>query len=137
MVSQVNAAPLPVLLLVEDEALILLTVEETLKEGGFDIFTASDGNIAMKEIEEDCARFSAVVTDVDLGNGPSGWEIARRARQLKPTIPVIYMSGASHSDWAAEGVPKSVMLAKPFAPAQLITAVASLVTEASMLDDQA
>lgn len=132
-----NTAPLPVLLLVEDEALLLLNVEETLKEAGFGALTASDGNMAMKEIEEDCTRFSAVITDVDLGNGPSGWEIARRARQLKPSIPVIYMSGASHADWAAEGVPKSIMLTKPFAPSQLVTAVASLITEASMLDDQA
>jgi DNA-binding response OmpR family regulator len=128
---------LPVLLLVEDEPLILLSIEDTLKEAGFEPTASSDGNSAMKEIENDCSRFSAIVTDVDLGKGPSGWDVARRARQFIPNIPVVYMSGASHADWSAQGVPKSIMLAKPFAPSQLTTAVATLITEAAMDSDLA
>jgi ABC-type proline/glycine betaine transport system permease subunit len=37
------------------------------------------------------------------------------------------MSGSSAEDWASKGVPHSVMIAKPFAPAQLVTAVAQLL----------
>jgi DNA-binding response OmpR family regulator len=132
-----SATQLSVLLLVEDEALILVEVEDTLKEAGFEPIAARDGHSAMNEIEKDCSRFSAIVTDVDLGIGPSGWEIARRARQLLSNIPVVYMSGASHADWSAQGVPKSIMLAKPFASIQLVTAVATLITEAAMSSDLA
>jgi hypothetical protein len=40
------------------------------------------------------------------------------------------MSGAHAEDWAVKGVPNSVMLAKPFAPAQLVTALAQLLNAA-------
>jgi hypothetical protein len=37
------------------------------------------------------------------------------------------MTGASGDDWGANGVPNSILLAKPFAPAQLVTAVSQLL----------
>jgi hypothetical protein len=37
------------------------------------------------------------------------------------------MSGKDAADWASKGVPNSIMLAKPFAPAQLVTAVSQLL----------
>jgi hypothetical protein len=40
------------------------------------------------------------------------------------------MSGAHADDWAVKGVPNSIMLAKPFAPAQLVTALAQLLNAA-------
>lgn len=57
----------------------------------------------------------------------SGWEFAQRAREINPEFPVVYISGASGGDWASKGVPNSIMLQKPFAPAQLITAVSQLL----------
>ena len=44
-----------------------------------------------------------------------------------PEFPVVYMSGARAVDWPSKGVPNSIMLAKPFAPAQLVTAVSQLL----------
>ena len=40
-------------------------------------------------------------------------------------------TGDSADGWAANGVPNSMMLAKPFALAQLVTAVSQLITSAS------
>jgi DNA-binding response OmpR family regulator len=124
------AAPPPTLLLVEDQALLLINVEETLREAGFETVALSDGQNALNEIERDCARFSALVTDIDLGNAPSGWDVARRARELCSTLAVVRMSGASAHEWAALGVPNIVMLQKPFVAAQLVTAVATLINQA-------
>ena len=42
-------------------------------------------------------------------------------------FPVIYMSGDSAEDWSSQGVPNSIMLSKPFAPAQLVTAVSQVL----------
>ena len=58
-----------------------------------------------------------------------GWKIACEARELFPEIVVVYASGDSASDWSAMGVPDSIMLQKPFAEAQLITAVSTLLNE--------
>ena len=57
----------------------------------------------------------------------NGWEVAARIRETDPGFPVVYMSGVYADEWASKGVPNSIMLAKPFAPAQLVTAVAQLI----------
>jgi len=120
------------LLLVEDEALIIDVLDDALTEGGFEVVKAKDGTEAIEAIENDASQFRAIVTDIKLGSGPDGWAVSRHVREIVPTMPVIYMSGDSAHDWASRGVPGSVMLAKPFAPAQVLTAVSMLVTEAEM-----
>jgi hypothetical protein len=42
------------------------------------------------------------------------------------------MSGDSAEEWASKGVPNSIMLSKPFAPAQLSTAVSQLLNGGSL-----
>lgn len=124
--------PTILLLLVEDEDLIIDVLEEALKESGFDVDKATNGSKALKKIDAGASKIRAVITDIKLGSGPDGWEVARHAREVAPSMPIVYMSGDSTHEWASQGVPGSIMLAKPFAPAQLVTAVASLVTAADM-----
>jgi hypothetical protein len=42
-------------------------------------------------------------------------------------MPIVYMTGTHSEEWASKGVPNSVLLAKPFASAQLITAISNLL----------
>jgi DNA-binding NtrC family response regulator len=119
-----------VLLLVEDELAIQALLEDALTEGGFEVTVAENGKKAFAEFETDATRFRAVITDIRLGSGPDGWEIGHRVRELVPAMPVIYMSGDSAADWASKGVPNSIMVAKPFAVAQMVTAVAHLLIQA-------
>jgi hypothetical protein len=42
-------------------------------------------------------------------------------------LPVVYITGATADEWAIQGVPNSILLTKPFAPAQLVTAVSQLL----------
>jgi DNA-binding response OmpR family regulator len=72
-------------------------------------------------------KYRALVTDINLGQGIEGWDVARHAREIDPNFAVVYMSGKDADDWASKGVPNSIMLAKPFAPAQLVTAVSQLL----------
>jgi len=74
------------------------------------------------------------VTDVNLNDKLDGWEVARAARELDATMPVVYMTGTHTEDWASKGVPKSIMLAKPFAPAQLVTAIAQLLNASPLAE---
>ena len=117
------------LLLAEDEALIAMAVEGALSEAGYEVVTASNGVEAMAIVEDRHAEIAGLVTDIRLDIGPSGWELGHRARELSPLVSVVYMSGDSAHEWAANGVPKSVMLHKPFAEAQLVTAVSILLNE--------
>ena len=68
-----------------------------------------------------------MVTDVNFGGPPVGWEVAARAREARPTIAVVYITGDSAHEWSARGVPQSTIITKPFAPSQLAVAVANLL----------
>jgi DNA-binding response OmpR family regulator len=118
------------LLYVEDDTLLHELVEATLRDAGFDTEVVPSGNEAIAVLEAGPDRFRGVVTDIDLGAGPNGWEVARRARELIPGVPVVYVSGASPGGWVSEGVPQSVMLTKPIAPPQVVVAIATLLNAA-------
>jgi DNA-binding NtrC family response regulator len=122
-----------VLLLAEDEALLIPNLEDALSEAGFEVVVATNGAQAIEQLESDVSRFRGLITDIRMGQGPTGWEVAHRARELAPTIPVLYMTGDSAASWAANGVPNSVLLQKPFAMAQLITAISQLVTQSDTM----
>jgi len=118
-------------LIAEDEFLIKADLEDVVKDAGFEHFGVSDADAAILALEEDSARFCAVITDIRMPGKADGWDLARRARELQPAMPVIYMTGDSAKDWAAQGVPNSVLLQKPFFHAQLVTALATLLNDAA------
>jgi DNA-binding response OmpR family regulator len=114
---------LPVILVVEDEELLQSLAEGTLSEGGFEPVIAASGEEAVTLLKGHKDKYRALVTDINL----KGWEVAQHAREIEPEFPVVYMSGAAAADWTSKGVPNSIMLAKPFAPAQLLIAVSNLL----------
>ena len=99
-----------------------------LLTAGFEIVTASSGENAVELLGASKGKYRALVTDINLGGDKiDGWDVARCAREIDPNFPVVYMSGKDAEDWASKGVPNSIMLTKPFAPAQLVTAVSQLL----------
>ncbi|HEV7877713.1 response regulator [Bradyrhizobium sp.] len=121
---------LPIILVAEDDQLLRTFVEETLTDDGFEAVISASGEEAVTLLAREGAKYRAVVTDINLSGEMDGWEVAQRAREIDHAFPVIYMSGAHAEDWAVKGVPNSVMLAKPFAPVQLVTALAQLLNAA-------
>ncbi|NOJ43357.1 response regulator [Bradyrhizobium australiense] len=114
-------------LVVEDEALICSFIEDALSAGGFEACSVSSGEAALSTFRDGRERCRALLTDVNLGDGISGWELARQIREITPGFPVVYMTGASAGDWKSQGVVDSILIEKPFAPAQLATAVSQLL----------
>jgi CheY-like chemotaxis protein len=115
-------------LVVDDEIAIRDVVNATLEDDGYKVVQAGSGEDALKLLKKH-KDVKGLVTDIRLGSERkmTGWEIARQARELNPDIAVVYMSGDSAADWAVDGVPKSVMVTKPFAVSQISTAIASLL----------
>jgi DNA-binding response OmpR family regulator len=118
---------LPVILVAEDDQLIQGLIEETLSEAGFEFALTASGEEAAALLAAHKGKYRAIVTDINLVGKVDGWEVARHAREIDPTFPVVYMSGSHAEDWASQGVPNSIMLVKPFAPVQLVTAIAQLL----------
>lgn len=117
----------PVILVVEDEELLQSFVADALHDGGFAAAFASSGEEAVALLKAESGTYRALVTDINLKGRMDGWDVAQQARELLPDFPVVYMSGAAAAEWTSRGVPNSVMLPKPFAPAQLLTALANLL----------
>jgi len=115
----------PLVLYVEDEALIQELGVTALEEAGFGVCAFLSGAMAVAALEDDSLAFRALVTDIDLSGQPNGWEVARLAREKFPDLPVIYVSGGSSHEWTSRGVPGSVLVAKPYAAAQLVVAVSN------------
>ena len=119
------------ILVVEDDLTIQSLVEETLSDGGFEAAIAASGEEVVTLLQGNRQRYRALVTDINLLGKMDGWEVARQAREINPALPIVYMTGAAADDWASHGVPNSVLLTKPFAPAQLVTALAQLLNAGS------
>lgn len=115
------------IMVVEDDLQMQSLVEEALSEGGFELAIAASGEEAVTLLMGKRAKYSALVTDINLQGTMDGWEVARRARDIDSGLPIIYMTGAAANEWASHGVPNSILLTKPFAPAQLVTAVSQLL----------
>lgn len=118
------------ILVVEDDQSIQSIVEAALADGGFEAAIASSGEEALTLLQDNKGKYRALVTDVNLLGRIDGWEVARHAREIDPAFPVVYMTGAAADQWASHGVPNSILLTKPFAPAQLVTAVSQLLNAA-------
>jgi len=119
--------PSVLVLIAENEPDIRLVLQDAFEDGGFDVLLASSGEEAIAALDAERDNVRALLTDINLESKSTGWDVARHARELNPDLPVVYMTGGDGHDWAAFGVPNSVLITKPFAPAQATIAVSQLL----------
>jgi CheY-like chemotaxis protein len=122
---------LPVILVIEDEEPIQDFVKDALTDGGFDYVAVASGAEALTLLKSGVVKYRALVTDIHLKGSINGWEVAKHVREIDPSFPVVYITGAAADQWASHGVPNSILLEKPFAPAQLVTAISQLLNTGS------
>ena len=117
----------PLVLVVDDQRLVQMSLEEGLQVSGYNVIVASSGAEATRKIEEMGGKIQALVTNVHLGDGPNGWDVARRSREVEHTIPVIYTTASWNSDEASEAVQKSIVVSKPYSIARILDALSALM----------
>jgi DNA-binding response OmpR family regulator len=118
---------LVVVLVVEDDAPLQSIIEDALTDGRFEPAIAASGEEAVTLLMGLKGKYRALVADVQLRGVMDGWEVAKRAREIDPEFPIVYMTGGHAAEWPSHGVPNSILLTKPFAPAQLVAAVSQLL----------
>jgi CheY-like chemotaxis protein len=126
----VSVQELPLVLVIEDDPEIQVVVEDALTDGGFEPAIAASGEEAVTLLKGGLLKYRALVTDVNLKGRMDGWEVAKQSREIDPAFPIVYITGAA-GRWPSRGVPNSILLEKPFAPAQLVTAVSNLLNMGS------
>lgn len=107
------------LLLVEDDASLALALQDILELNQFDVHRASCGTSAITQLTHD---YDLILTDINLGHGPDGFEVLRHAAQHCPGTPVIMMTAYTDVRAAVRAVQSGARdyLAKPFKPDELI-----------------
>jgi len=114
-------------LLVEDELLISEWVAESLEEQGFAVHTVTNAMDALRHLNAE--PVDVLFTDINLPGGVDGTALARRARELRPDLPVVYASGRVNILDPQVGVPGSAFVPKPYVPALIGRVLANAVKE--------
>lgn len=104
-------------LLVEDEIMISEWVAQSLSEQGFAVQTAANAADALDHLAAD--KVDVLLTDINLPGDMDGVTLARRARELRPNIPVVYASARATMLSPDARVPGAIILPKPYEPALL------------------
>ena len=113
-------------LMVEDDAQVREVTQRFLELLGCRVSAHGSGESGWAELVKGAA-FDLLVTDVELGTGMKGTEFARRARELRPGIPVLLNSGYSNylHEERSEETGNFPLLIKPFGKKELAAAMAA------------
>lgn len=114
-------------LVVEDEPRICELLTDILQMHGHETECVQSDEEALDALRRG-PPFACMIVDVNLGAGTKGYDVARFARTIQPSLPVIYVSGqTSEASFAANGVTGSLFIPKPFTADELIEQVHKLV----------
>jgi PleD family two-component response regulator len=100
----------PVILVVEDDPPIQIVVEDALADGGFEPAITASGEEAVTLLKRHKGKYQALVVDIALVGRLDGWEVAKRAREIDPAFPILYITAADADRWPSQGVPNSSLL---------------------------
>ena len=117
------------ILLVEDEDVVRAVAERALTRAGFEVTTASDGDEGLERVSGG-GQFDMIVSDVVMPvmDGPS---MIRAVRQLRPGIPVLFMSGYAEEQLRSElDLDNVEFLPKPFTVQQITDKVGAVLAGA-------
>ena len=118
------------ILVVEDELHLRDAMEDMIVSFGYDVCSAHSALDAMDMVEGGL-EFDALITDIVMPGGMSGFELAAAVRAQRPDVPVIYMSGyAAYTDQEM-GVVVAPLLQKPCSPYVLSQYLSEALAEAS------
>jgi CheY-like chemotaxis protein len=115
-------------LVVEDEPVVRGVILEMLSEQGYQTLEAFDGPSGLQILRGD-APIDLLITDVGLP-GMNGRQLADQAREIRPGLSVLFITGYAENGDMAEGFlqPGVEMITKPFDHDQLSQRVRAMVS---------
>jgi two-component system cell cycle sensor histidine kinase/response regulator CckA len=118
------------ILLVEDEPAVRIMTSRALQEFGYGVIEASGGHQALGVLERKDTPIDLLITDVILP-GMDGPELARRATELTPNLPVLFISGYTDDEIVRRGLLQEgqPFLQKPFTPEALAIQLTRLLKQ--------
>jgi DNA-binding NtrC family response regulator len=129
-------APLPPVLVVDDEKNMRLSLQTVLKDEGYAARTVESAEAALELLARE--EFFMVITDARLG-GMTGYELLKKIHAQKPDLPALMLTAYATPKLAVEAIKAGAIdyLAKPFEPEELLHAVARCAERHQLLRENA
>jgi PAS domain S-box-containing protein len=118
------------ILVAEDDPFVRSSVVLRIESLGYTVIAAVNGHDALFKLKDN-PGIDMLFTDVVMPGGISGWELADRAREIRPGLPVVFSSGYALEMLTHKGhAPgKSLVLSKPYRKAELAERLREALTE--------
>lgn len=120
---------IPVVLVVEDEALVRMTAIDELEEAGFQVLEAANADAAIALLEARSGDVQVLFTDVDMPGSMDGMALAEQVHQRWPHIRLLISSGYARpkqSDIPDDGH----FMPKPYRGATLVQHICEMMAAA-------
>jgi len=119
-----------VVLVIEDEAPLMVLAESVLQHAGYETLSAASLAQAQAIIQSE-AKFDLVFTDIALGDQKEGGlQVGQIVRQARSGVPILYTSGMTLTDGMQSlFVPPCEYLPKPYRDDDLLSATTRLLAE--------
>ncbi|WP_417886575.1 response regulator transcription factor [Zunongwangia sp.] len=116
------------ILIIEDNTMVVKSLQFKLKKDGYDVSVAEDGREALRLIKE--TTFNLVLTDLNLPF-VTGNEIIAYLKENQPEIPIIVLSTSTQEDIIMNAFNMGVedFITKPFSPNELSLRVRRLLSK--------
>ncbi len=111
-------------LVAEDEQIVRDLICQVLKDAGYRVYEATDGAEAIQMLEQLANTLDVVLLDAVMPR-QGGRAVYERARELRPDLPVLFMTGYSFSPLDGEQIAygEVAVLQKPFTADELLTEI--------------
>jgi PAS domain S-box-containing protein len=115
-------------LVIDDEDAVRMLIADVLGEAGYRVLEAADGPAGMKILQSD-ARIDLLITDVGLPGGFNGRQVADAARQTRPALKVLFVTGYAENAVVGNGHldPGMRVITKPFPMVSLAQRVREII----------
>ncbi len=119
-----------IILVADDEPAVRHVARRVLEKLGFQVITADDGRAAIDLFNRNQAAVSAVLLDMTMP-GPSGEDVFRELRRVKPDVRVVLTSGYNEQEATSRfvGTGLAGFLQKPWRPSDLEAAMSRAIGE--------
>ena len=113
------------IVVVEDDVVTRMAIVDSLGELGLDVAEAADAPAFVALLQDSVHPADILMVDVNLGGGPSGFDLARLARERWPDVAVVYITGDLRAVVKTSGQ-ADLCLLKPFSERALHQLVRSI-----------
>lgn len=111
------------ILVVEDDAIVRMLIVDVLEELEYTVLEAEDAEVALTVLKDESNVIDLMMTDLGLP-GMNGKDLAEKARELLPELPILFASGYAESIEVPQGMHN---IGKPFSIDQLRDKVKSIL----------